>query len=673
MSSNASRTPRGKAAGVAAAPPPGDGRSARPSHPGTPRTAAPKAGAPVRDVPRSSKVVWAADRNGNGSARRPSFGLAKPNSPPVSAKAAQVSSSAAPSYAGPPGPSRDAALRARPKATHEQINFNASTSPPGSGRRHSSLSMATSTGLLASTNASSPRTTLLASSSGLAGAASSSDAVPDAEREGSNPSSSPRRRQSEVQPPPAKPPPVKKRGNSSKKRRQTGNSTTRPQPFSFSTDVRKGRRVRPTSVDEEPSTEEAARPKSLGSKRSFAGPKYSSIVQVPVPKRHATPLTPPDSGVSQGGASSSSDHWEPQSPGLPTSGGSGSANPASPGEPASPSAMLSSSSASRLLSARLERPPPHFILPGRGRDSEQRRGSGSHVHEDETPSPGLQGQSGFSILGGSSSTSHLRGRLHQGPEKRASSRDVSPNPGTAAARRSRVSDLRNAKQFGTAGSQQPGSGTLSASSSANSNIGVAAEDASASVAERAGAAALTGHHATREEEDRGGSGSRSRERSNSASGSLERNRSTSILRGRFNAHISRAQAATEAEDRFERERHVSFCADRSNEVVQFSVERSEPTTTRVARRVFGGDLQAHMGNATTTSMRYQVGTGNTTVSSGLAGSMCGGRMPSVERLPNVTHAYLDKYKEADGRSYASLRPGIRDLAPPPTETGPAHL
>lgn len=749
MSSNASsKTPRSKAAGPAATVQ-GDGRHVRQGqHPGTPRSVAPKAGVPVRDVPSgkaSSKVVWSA-----GSSHRPSLESGrKPNSPnPASGKA----SSAASSYSGPPGPSRDAALRARPKAVAREgtpvghdvpgrqqsppgtASSQQSSSQPSQRARRHSLTMSSNSGLVVSMGASSPRNTL----NSTLGAAASDAPELALDREGlGTAGSSPRRtsgRSESSQNPstPAKPPPAKKRGNPSKKRRVTGNSTTQTRPFSFSTDIRRGRRVRPNSVEEEQaSTDEVSRPK-VGSKARYGGaPKYTSIVPVPIPKRHATPLTPPDSGghVSQGGASSSSDHWEPPSPGLDQGGVDVSAS--------------SSVSSSRLLSSRLERPPNLLLNCREGRDAQLRPPGGP---DDDTPSPGgastpHSGQSSgpSNVAGGSSSSSaHGRGRLYQKSSGKASERDMasmdhskdhhastedfwpfSPIPSSPGMSphapsaqkmmdkrssrqgqppaRNRVADFRSRHSFGSGG-------MLSASSSATSTGGASVEEASACVAMAAGAAVAVGRDAASEDEE-GSRGSCSRERSDSASGSMERARNILRGQGRYGMHSARDAPRVQGSEAEERERHVSFCADRSNEVVQFCVDEKGqlPATTRVARRVFGGDLQAHMGNATGSSMRPHAGTGNTmsmaydassrpqpssasapnhsqahmqTHMAGLAGlaHAAAGRI-SYERLPNVSHAleYSPRYKEGDSaRSSAYMRPGIRDLAGPPADTSPAN-
>merc|ERR1712048_418218 len=89
---------------------------------------------------------------------------------------------------------------------------------------------------------------------------------------------------------------------------------------------------------------------------------------------------------------------------------------------------------------------------------------------------------------------------------------------------------------------------------------------------------------------------------------MERSRSTSILKGRLGNHSVRAHATNEVlmEDR---DRHVSFCAERGVEVVQFSVDHSLPSTTRGPRRVFGGELQAHMGPSGNSGGSCASGTG----------------------------------------------------------------
>lgn len=133
---------------------------------------------------------------------------------------------------------------------------------------------------------------------------------------------------------------------------------------------------------------------------------------------------------------------------------------------------------------------------------------------------------------------------------------------------------------------------------------------------------------------------------------LERSRLQSILRGRLRDHLARNHGISEpsAEDR---ERHVSFCAERGVEVVQFSVEEQRgplPTTTRAPRRIFGGELQNHMPG----------------ISGGFNGS---GLRPSVhgrhvERLPNVypapATAPIPVMRDSD---VLRQRPGIRDLPP----------
>lgn len=94
------------------------------------------------------------------------------------------------------------------------------------------------------------------------------------------------------------------------------------------------------------------------------------------------------------------------------------------------------------------------------------------------------------------------------------------------------------------------------------------------------------------------------------------------------------------------QRHVSFCAERNVEVVQFNVEEPVPCTTRVARRVFGGDLQT----SATASRPPAFGGGATVgqlnvVTNTVATGLVPGRVQATRTVLNG----------------ASSRPGIRDL------------
>lgn len=158
-------------------------------------------------------------------------------------------------YSGPPGPSLEIALRARQVASEDQddlhleFDFGAPLAPE-------------------------------------------SDVATPLPADGSP--SSPVHQSPEMQEP-AKARPKTKRGGAGKKRRaiSTGGDsptrhkvTTRPQPFSFSTDTRKGRRVRPAAVQEDGL--EDSRAKTRGVKLRA---KYVAIVPVPTPASSAVSST----------------------------------------------------------------------------------------------------------------------------------------------------------------------------------------------------------------------------------------------------------------------------------------------------------------------------------------------------------------------------------------------
>lgn len=109
--------------------------------------------------------------------------------------------------------------------------------------------------------------------------------------------------------------------------------------------------------------------------------------------------------------------------------------------------------------------------------------------------------------------------------------------------------------------------------------------------------------------------------------------------------------AVEVPDERERptSRHVSF-GDRAVEVVQFHVEEqhSPPTTTRAQRRVFGGDLQAHLPHSAPVSgprpAVFPVGPVATP--------------RSKDRLPTLNYFLTPR---EDGRLPPPCRPAFRDV------------
>lgn len=131
-----------------------------------------------------------------------------------------------------------------------------------------------------------------------------------------------------------------------------------------------------------------------------------------------------------------------------------------------------------------------------------------------------------------------------------------------------------------------------------------------------------------------------------------RTRSHGVLRGRPANHLG---CATAAHQEASEERHVSFSSEQNVEVVHFD-DHQAPPTTRMSRRVFGGDLSAGSSAATNSavgSLRQGLNTFATNLCPmGImaSGTRAQSQNSSVEKLPNVSS------------SSTSVRPGIRDLS-----------
>lgn len=445
-------------------------------------------------------------------------------------------------YSGPPGPSRDAALRACPKATADEplrLAFELSSAPALAFRSQSPLPP-------------SPVRKI-----------NSAEADPkrngDSEVTGKSASS------------------AKKRSGSSKKRRAGNVASTRPQPFSFSTDTRKARRGRQNGlvVHEGGEASKAAaksRPKWFGMGMSV--PKSTS--QSNLLSTITADSTPQ---ATQGtGASSSSDHWTAQEDAIPTVQ---AAPPTGPG-------TVSAANTTSLTSARrLAQGDLHIQTQNR---TIVRQKSAGILSNDEPNSPMLQNSTIPATQsvqpGGSSASTTGTPRTERRQIGRMSSRDTF-GPENRTRQVPPVSKEPESYYWSPFTNSAPGL-PMSPPLSERGNR--------PQVQQRTRIASARDYQVRPDvlvddgQDDELG-----------PTGSVERTRSTSILRGRLGGHLARAAASQHAEysSAGDGERHVSFQA--AEEVRQFCVAESVPNTTRVSRRVFGGDLQVVLGSGSSTT------------------------------------------------------------------------
>lgn len=512
-------------------------------------------------------------------------------------------------YSGPPGPSRDAALRNRPKGTGivaRRSPLLAASPPPGS---HSQIPGEGRLDFLF--------------------------------RRSTPPSSSPTPHASGGVEAVSKPVSPKQRGTSKKKRRSVSQSGTKTQPFTFSTDARgKTRRGgRPTSVDEaqdghdEPQTPSRGH-KSARSKRNTM--EFASAADTIFPGLAAgvgggssayggnstmtdgkLSLSPPDSADSNArcpasGASSSSDHWEPSSPVPPTS------------QPLQSSALLRRKFRNSERPQSVIRVDPSDLLGVQVRGGSQlAQSQGGTFHESASSSSSGQVALVHRARRSSSSRFASHDGLPSNVETPPLDSPLTPSsfgggPKTMrqlALSRRDIPDTSSAgEDQGVATTRDLRRGSLDTD---EIHVGVVATSSSAGV--------LVGCGCESQED--------------------EPKVSNSILRGRLFA--SRAVAGGEALD--DRGRHVSFSTDRVVEVVQFNVDEHSqaPATTRVARRIFGGDLQGHV---------VQGG------SVGSQGHRVSASINPMERLSNMNSSPAMPRDPEFSRSATTSRPGIRDLS-----------
>mmetsp|Transcript_49623 Transcript_49623/g.78924 ORF Transcript_49623/g.78924 Transcript_49623/m.78924 type:complete len:527 (+) Transcript_49623:182-1762(+) len=410
-------------------------------------------------------------------------------------------------YSGPLGPSRDAALRARPKA--------AADIPDGPLRlSFGNLTLSSTPPLAPPVESQSPPFVPPRKTGSADGDANS---MSSAKRPGDT----------EAILKPASVP--KKRSGSTKKRRPGNVASTRPQPFSFSTDTRKGRRTRQNGLVVEEDGPEDARAKKVGAK---SRPKWFSSSMAALPKSTSQSNSLPNSATDNssaavsGFAASSGNDQEETPATVPAISSIGSASVSVP---------TSAPNGTGTFTPRQEKESRQIGLSIQTRTIARQKSSG-YLSNDEPNSPLLPNATipVTHSAGSSCSASGTAGRRHFA---RVSSRDTRP----------RIASARD----------------YQVRSDATCDDG--------------------------QDEDIG------------STSSAERTRSTSILRGRLGSHLARAAASQHAEcASVESERHVSFHT--AEEVRQFSVVDTAPSTTRVSRRVFGGDLQVVLGSGSSTAI-----------------------------------------------------------------------